>query len=360
MERRNPAHVFIYVLGAAAIAAAQEPAPPPQPQYSPEQVFRPRPHGEEAKAAGLDPAVLAKLDVELQRHVAASMGMGLGVFWGDATGEGPEHRLTDLLNAERPQRSFFWSTPEAWGKALLAAENNLSPSDSIRLLDVAERLRRQLYSTSGPVPIRYEIPAAGGVTLVVEDAQGRRVHNLISDYPRNAGAHTGFWDGRDDQGRVVAPGPYRVRGLFHKDLDVTSEFAFGTPTIPPWPTSDGRGGWLSNHCNHLAVLADDQRVWVSVPETEGPYVVVALDYDGNKLWGGAGPLVRRVHGPGRRLPVHGQRPAGAAGASGQRPRRTGRGRADPDRSRDRARSRLPGRQEQARDRDVERPAAGRG
>ena len=33
--------------------------------------FKPRPHGDEAKAAGLKPDVLAKIDVEMQRHVAA-------------------------------------------------------------------------------------------------------------------------------------------------------------------------------------------------------------------------------------------------------------------------------------------------
>jgi CubicO group peptidase (beta-lactamase class C family) len=37
----------------------------------PAEQFKPRPHGEEAKAAGLNPEALAKLDVEMQRHVAA-------------------------------------------------------------------------------------------------------------------------------------------------------------------------------------------------------------------------------------------------------------------------------------------------
>ena len=37
----------------------------------PAENFKPRPHGEEAKAAGLKPDVLARIDVEMQRHVAA-------------------------------------------------------------------------------------------------------------------------------------------------------------------------------------------------------------------------------------------------------------------------------------------------
>jgi CubicO group peptidase (beta-lactamase class C family) len=37
----------------------------------PAEHFKARPHGEEAKSAGLKPGVLAKIDVEMQRHVAA-------------------------------------------------------------------------------------------------------------------------------------------------------------------------------------------------------------------------------------------------------------------------------------------------
>jgi CubicO group peptidase (beta-lactamase class C family) len=37
----------------------------------PAENFKPRAHGDEAKAAGLKPGVLAKLDVEMERHVAA-------------------------------------------------------------------------------------------------------------------------------------------------------------------------------------------------------------------------------------------------------------------------------------------------
>ena len=39
--------------------------------------FQPRPHGDEAKAAGLKPDVLEQLDVELQRHVAAKNVSGV-------------------------------------------------------------------------------------------------------------------------------------------------------------------------------------------------------------------------------------------------------------------------------------------
>ncbi len=41
------------------------------PQLPPAEGFKPRPHGDEAKAAGLKPEILAALDIEMQRHIAA-------------------------------------------------------------------------------------------------------------------------------------------------------------------------------------------------------------------------------------------------------------------------------------------------
>ena len=43
----------------------------------PAEDFNPRPHGEEAKAAGLNPDVLAHIDIEMQRHIAAKNVAGV-------------------------------------------------------------------------------------------------------------------------------------------------------------------------------------------------------------------------------------------------------------------------------------------
>ena len=45
-----------------------------------------------------------------------------------------------------------------------------------------------------PVPIAFTLDKPGRVTLVIEDAAGRRVRNLIADTPFAAGAHTVHWD----------------------------------------------------------------------------------------------------------------------------------------------------------------------
>lgn len=46
----------------------------------PAENFKPRPHGPELAKAGLKPEVIAKLDVEMQRHVAAKNVAGISAI----------------------------------------------------------------------------------------------------------------------------------------------------------------------------------------------------------------------------------------------------------------------------------------
>jgi hypothetical protein len=58
--------------------------------------------------------------------------------------------------------------------------------------------------------IRYQIGAAGAVTLRVYDVTGRLVRTLV-DGQRVPGAYEARWDGRDERGRGVASGVYFYR-----------------------------------------------------------------------------------------------------------------------------------------------------
>lgn len=132
----------------------------------------------------------------------------------------------------------------------------------------------------------YELAEAGRVTWVIEDAAGGRVRNLLSAVSRSQGHHAESWDGRNDAGQTVRGGTYVARGLYHQDLDLRYEFSFGNPGDPPWPTRDGTGGWLANHSDPLDVLVDGERVYLSAAHAEGPSPLIALDAEGNRLWGG--------------------------------------------------------------------------
>lgn len=117
-------------------------------------------------------------------------------------------------------------------------------------------------STPPPIPIRFTLPEAGLVTLVIEDEQGRRVRNLVSETPYPAGENVAYWDGSDDllrdqdaarhglyhiPTRLVPTGKYRVRGLWHKPLELHYEMSVYTSGKPAWVTEDGTGCWLTNH-----------------------------------------------------------------------------------------------------------------
>lgn len=86
-----------------------------------------------------------------------------------------------------------------------------------------------------PIPVRFTLNKAGYVTLVIEDAAGQRVRNLISETWFPAGENEARWDGLDDLGRdakaakhgvysapgkPVPPGTYRVRGLWGPAIDL--------------------------------------------------------------------------------------------------------------------------------------------
>lgn len=225
-----------------------------------------------------------------------SLRCGMEFFWGGPKGMNwPQHRYADLVDARNPHRSFFWESKESWGRIELVRQGKLVPV-SPEPRKAGSESEAAHFRTQGSVPIRYELPAEGFATLVIEDPSGKRVRNLIADYPRKGGWNEDYWDGRDDLGNPAPPGDYLVRGLGHGPLHLEYQFAYGNPGIPPWLTADGRGGWLSNHENPMAVAADGERIYVAAPMAEGACALMALDGEGRKQWGvggvAGGPLAR--------------------------------------------------------------------
>lgn len=201
-----------------------------------------------------------------------------------------------------------------------------------------------------PIPIRFTIGEPGFVTLVIEDEQGRRVRDLVSETEFPAGENIVWWDGTDDTGRLqtsinanyeivhsqVLPGRYTVCGLWRPAINLRYEFTVYNPGRPPWATSDPSSEWLANHTPPSGVLfvpeEDAKRspagpapgglVLVCSHVAEGGSGLAWLDLDGHKLygqhwiggvWTGATHLARDA-GPDRVREVYAY--SGAAWAAG--------------------------------------------
>ena len=189
-----------------------------------------------------------------------------------------------------------------------------------------------------PIPIRFNLPVAGYVTLVIEDQQGQRVRNLVAETLFPAGADTAWWDGLDDlgrdpeaanhavdyiPGRLVQPGTYRVRGLYRQAIDLRYAMTVYNPGEPPWTSASPTSNWLANHTPPQSVLFVPEAETAPTPAghtaggllligsyvTEGGSSLAFLDAAGHKraglsalggAWTGA-PFLARDAGP-RRVP----------------------------------------------------------
>ena len=64
-----------------------------------------------------------------------------------------------------------------------------------------------------PIPIRFTLPEEGFVSLVIDDANGKRIRNLMAETKFPAGENIAWWDGMDDLGRdpeAYRHGVYRI------------------------------------------------------------------------------------------------------------------------------------------------------
>ena len=159
-----------------------------------------------------------------------------------------------------------------------------------------------------PIPLKFTLPEAGLVTLVIEDQQSHRVRNLVSETPFPAGANTAWWDGSDDllrdpeaashgvyhiPTRPVAPGSYKVRGLWHKPLRLHYEFSIYNAGKPVWETADKTGCWLTTHTPPTSVAcvpgsrtADGQPLmFMGAQIAEGGHGLQWVNEAGTKLGG---------------------------------------------------------------------------
>jgi hypothetical protein len=211
--------------------------------------------------------------------------MGMEFLWGDATGRTwPMHRYADNMQPGHTSREFFWTARNSWGDLTLVAESHKEP----------RRYVEGSLKPQGTIAVRARVPAAARTfTLVVEDPEGNRVRNLaggyaVSDFTvaRDGDQATVevMWDGLDEDGKLVNPGPYTVRGLTQGGIDGYYEMSFYNPGTPPWHRMDGRGGWGADHTVPRMLARSGENMVIACDFAEGGYGTFVVKPDGTKAW----------------------------------------------------------------------------
>ena len=213
-----------------------------------------------------------------------SLHCGFEFLWGDPTGKTwPIHRYADNMAPGETSREFFWSEKKAWGALDLLTAGGLVP----------RRYVNQSNKPVGTVPLTIAVPtAAARFTVVVENAAGTRVRNLLGDADpvdyataTDPGRVQVDWDGLDDAGQLVQPGSYRVRGLWHGGLGATYEQCFYNPGTPAWPVQNGSGGWGSDHCEIRLIARAGTSMILAASAAEGGDGLLCVGADDRKRWG---------------------------------------------------------------------------
>ena len=248
-------------------------------------------------------------------------------------------RITDVTPAGHPHVK----TKPAGGRRVWLGEVMAVQDIANEALETPNLIESNEEAPHAPIPIRFSLPEAGYVTLVIEDQNGVRIRNLVSETWFPAGDNIAWWDGTDDLGRdidaanhglynipaqFVEPGTYRARGLWRKEIEASYEFSVYTSGNPPWSTPDHTGAWLANHSPPSAAVfvpaahspTGEPAVFLGCFVTEGP--------DG-MAWVGSGWPQTRGHEVDRRQldgrAVPGPRHGAQRGSAHGRLRRLGLG-----------------------------------
>lgn len=138
---------------------------------------------------------------------------------------------------------------------------------------------------SGGIAVPYSLTREANASLGVYDGAGHLLRTLVKDARRRAGRNTEYWDGKDQFGQAVAPGKYQVRGIEHPPIELQPVVSIGNPGSPPWPTSDGKGDWMSDESPAQGAVTDGTNVYLAAPGSEKGHAIIAVGPDGKRLWG---------------------------------------------------------------------------
>ena len=209
-----------------------------------------------------------------------------GFYWGDRSGNAYYiHRYADNLQPGATHRDDIWNAYEAWGDAVLLGAGDVP----------VRRYAEGVDRPGGVVPVRATIPRdATRFTIAVKNEAGESVRSLAADFDPEeyTVAVEGdertvevMWDCLDDDGKLLEPGLYSVKGLTHRGLGALYEMSFYNPGTPPWQTKDGTGGWGADYYSPSDVAASGDWAFVSYGSVALGDGIMGIGPDGRKKWG---------------------------------------------------------------------------
>jgi hypothetical protein len=193
-------------------------------------------------------------------------------LWGNEKGT----KYATSVNELTVGGTFSYQTYRSWGALVFEPAGKLAREreELPRPLEVAKTLA-----------FTYTLPAARRVSLGVYDATGNLVRTLVTNEARPAGTITERWDGLNDFGDPLPPGPYTFKGLSHTGIGQQYVLAIHNAGTPPWVTADGMGSWGGDHGVPLDACAFGDRVYLLWDSAEAGWNLIACTLDGKKQWG---------------------------------------------------------------------------
>jgi len=131
------------------------------------------------------------------------------------------------------------------------------------------------FSFSAEIPLAYELPRDGNVSLAIYDSQGCMIRTFLHAEPQRAGKQNITWDGLDMDGKPAAAGQYEWRLLQTAGLRSEYLMSVGTSVGAQW--------YPGNH-DGPACLAVEKGSFITAAATEGPPEISRCTFDGKILW----------------------------------------------------------------------------
>jgi hypothetical protein len=135
----------------------------------------------------------------------------------------------------------------------------------------------------GAPEVVYRLDQPARVSLLLSDAGGKVVRELLHAAPRPAGENRESWDGLDEQGQPASAGAYTWKLLASDGLKAEYLLSLGSTCVPAWKQMPG------NHNGVTSVAVDGTgSVYLVAGCSEGPPQIVKQSLDGKtRSWDAA-------------------------------------------------------------------------